>query len=141
MEKNNFGLELRVKVKKITEEEVNEAINPEIDKMTPLKKVQKNMPKTKSKRKKLSVDFPCELCGKILKGQKELLYHQMAVHEKIKPHICQTCGKGFVRKGKLTEHFDIIHLKKHKYKCIPCNKEYTQSTALKYHKLNNCKFT
>ena len=48
MEKNNPGLELRIKVEKMTENEVNKAINPEIVKLIPLTKVQTNLSKTKS---------------------------------------------------------------------------------------------
>ena len=153
------SLELGVKVQKLTEREINEALSstkirdPQFIKLSPKMGLQNcekfqseksrrsEESKTFVKRKKIgknsafknSSDFPCDLCGKILKDKTSLDHHKMALHEISKPHVCESCGLSFVRKGKLNEHVKIVHLKQKKYKCIPCGKEYGWPMGLKYH--------
>ena len=96
-------LELGVKVQKLTEKEINEAISatkirdPHLIKVSPkMKKYQSEKikkpaekSKTSVKRKKIgknsafnnSSDFPCDLCGKILRDKTSLDHHKMALHE------------------------------------------------------------
>lgn len=156
---DNDSLELSVKVQKLTEREINEALSstkirdPQFIKLSPKMGLQNcekfqseksrrsEESKTSVKKKKIgknstfnnSSDFPCDLCGKILKDKTSLHHHKMALHENSKPHVCESCGLSFVRKGKLNEHVNIVHLKQKKYKCIPCGKEYGRSMGLKYH--------
>ena len=153
------SLELGVKIQKLTEREINEALSstkirdPHSVQLSPKMGLQKcekfqseksrrtEESKTSVKRKKIgknsafinSSDFPCDLCGKILKDKTSLHHHKMALHENSKPHVCEICGLNFVRKGKLNEHVNVVHLKQKKYKCIPCGKEYGRSMGLKYH--------
>ena len=153
------SLELGVKVQRLTEREINEALSSTKIRDTQFIKLSPKMglqncekfqseksrrseeSKTSVKRKKMgkntalnnSSDFPCDLCGKILKDKSSLDHHKMALHENSKPHVCESCGLSFVRKGKLNEHVKIVHLKQKKYKCIPCGKEYGWPLSLKYH--------
>jgi hypothetical protein len=101
-------LELGVKVQKLTEKEIKEATSatkirdPHLIKVSPKMDFQKNekcqsekikkpaeKSKTSVKRKKIgknsafnnSSDFPCVLCGKILRDKSSLDHHKMALHE------------------------------------------------------------
>ena len=74
----------------------------------------------------------CEHCGQVLKSQKGLKEHFMAIHENIREYQCDECGKNEVSKKRLQAHKKNVHGDK-KYFCDQCGKGFPTSTRLKGH--------
>lgn len=72
----------------------------------------------------LKVDFPCDICGKILSKQSNLTKHMKTQH---KSHECDSCMESFSNKVALNEHYWIHPI------CNVCQKEYDTKYKLKRH--------
>ena len=83
----------------------------------------------KAEKKKLSKPFSCEICGKNLTTNQNLVIHMAYAHDGPKPYNCSKCGKKFAIKFKLDEHL--------KCKKSNCYKGVIEEKSAKINKNNN----
>ena len=109
-----------------------------------------------------SIEYNCDLCGKVFGKSKNLKMHVKTVHqgikmschvctkefcnkEDLKTHIkrdhegdlnyntCESCGKAFSRPGNLYTHIKSVHKKLKDQKCDFCERMYSRRDALRKH--------
>ena len=109
-----------------------------------------------------SIEYNCELCGKVFAKCKNLKMHVKTVHqgikmschictkefcnkEDLKTHLrrvhegdqnyntCPTCRKAFSRPGNLYTHIKSVHKKLKDQKCDFCERMYSRKDALRKH--------
>ena len=83
----------------------------------------------KAEKKKLSKPFSCEICGKNLTTNQNMVVHMAYAHDGPKPYNCSKCGKKFAIKFKLDEHL--------KCKKSNCYKGVIEEKSAKINKNNN----
>ena len=83
----------------------------------------------KAEKKKLSKPFSCEICGKNLTTNENLVKHMAYAHNGPKPYNCSKCGKKFAIKSNLDEHL--------KCKKSNCYKGVFEEKSAKVNKNNN----
>lgn len=88
-----------------------------------------------AKRKAISKECLCTVCGKGFKCMALLKYH-MRKHNGDKPFECKFCQKRFTFTQSLTTHL-LLHTGEKPFKCDECGKSFRQSGHLKGHKLTH----
>ena len=81
------------------------------------------------KKTKMSKPFSCEICGKNLTTNQNMVVHMAYAHDGPKPYNCSKCGKKFAIKFKLDEHL--------KCKKSNCYKGVIEEKSAKINKNNN----
>ena len=93
------------------------------------------------------VEYTCENCSKVIKGQTNLIAHNLQYHyenpefEKLTlfevgfedKFPCRVCLKTFSRKSDLKAHVLRIHCNERRYVCKICGNRFKESTHLQKH--------
>jgi uncharacterized Zn-finger protein len=80
-----------------------------------------------------ATNFPCDKCGRYLKGEGHLRRHQR-IHDEQRIYSCKICGKTFKTPHLLYQH-SFVHRKTRNYHCDLCEKRFKTSSNLAQHKL------
>ncbi|EAT39783.1 AAEL008435-PA [Aedes aegypti] len=75
-------------------------------------------------------EYPCEICGKILKSRLSLKSHSYSHREK--ELKCEVCGMMILNKSRLELHMRV-HTQKRDFKCPHCPKSFYVNAVLKLH--------
>ena len=78
------------------------------------------------------VQYPCDICGKILARKDKLKYH-MRIHTGEKLYHCEYCDKAFNQKRNYDNHVRAVHTGEKPFSCELCEKAYSSSSSLSDH--------
>ncbi|KAG5680174.1 hypothetical protein PVAND_009699 [Polypedilum vanderplanki] len=89
----------------------------------------------KKEKDKKENNYPCSICGKLLKSKGNLSTHEKT-HRVLSPseyYYCDLCGNKFKGRGEMTVHIKKRHLYKIRYPCEKCGKSWRTGHQLRKH--------
>ena len=93
-------------------------------------------PPPKPKAKKTPKEYPCPICGMVIKHSSNFHRHMRRQHQ-AKPCVCRVCGKAFRDSYELKNHTDsgahVAREPKQRYTCATCGGHFSSQRALLHH--------
>ncbi|CAG0887433.1 unnamed protein product [Cyprideis torosa] len=117
----------------IKEHEGGLEIDPDFSKEVECKVCGKKVPKFRQlSHQRLHKNFPCTVCGKILKSYEARKKHNLAFHQETKEVQCELCGKVVAEFNMKSHHFEF-HNPTFDPTCPVCHKVFKRrSSAMKH---------
>ena len=94
-------------------------------------------PSSESVDQEPSRKYACDVCGKRLSGEWELMLHTRT-HSDFKAYGCGHCGKSYSDKGRLRTHMRS-HSAHRPFKCTNCGKTFIHQGHLNRHRKYSCR--